>query len=160
MRAALQRVLFAAGTAAAAPARNVAVGVPQGRYSALWNSPWPQACSKVPAPLPDWDQWRITTNKGGVWNGNAVTLFYTLGLMPRFTGMGPGGACTDGDWNCTAATAVNGGLPQLANMSAHLKALQSDVERALPDKNASGVFAIDWEDWKPSWAPNAYNEFW
>ena len=128
------------------------------RYVALWNSPWPLACETPPPKLPEWSRWRIKTNANASFNGDAISTIYKAGLFPTFTGQGPGGACGSGDWNCTAATAINGGLPQLVNMTAHLAALQHDIELLLPDPQWSGVANIDWEAWKPAFASNRYNE--
>jgi hypothetical protein len=67
------------------------------------------------------------------------------------------------DWNCTEpsnCTAVYGGLPQLANLTAHLEQLKTDIEAILPDPDWKGVANIDWEAWKPTWKQNEYNEYW
>ena len=53
-------------------------------------------------------------------------------------------ACSDGDWNCSKATAINGGIPQLANMSAHLAQLRLDIESDFPDPMWDGIAVIDY----------------
>ena len=130
------------------------------RFTALWNSPWPSDCKVAPPQLPDFERWRINTNAGNKFNGDAITTFYSAGHFPVFEGMGPGGLCADGDWNCTKATSKFGGLPQLVNMTSHLDQLKLDIEAALPDANWSGVANIDWEAWKPAFLANRYNEYW
>jgi hyaluronoglucosaminidase len=130
------------------------------RYVALWNSPWPHSCKTPPSTLPDWERWRIRTNANATFLGQTIATIYSAGHLPRFAGMGPGGRCGDGDWNCTSATSVYGGLPQLVNLTSHLAQLEQDVERDLPDPNWSGVANIDWEAWKPAFAMNRYNEYW
>eukprot|EP00665_Eupelagonemidae_sp_cell47_P000655 gene655-438_t len=129
------------------------------RYTALWNSPWPSNCG-AGGVQPRWSQWNISTNKNASFLGSVVATIYEAGNFPMFSGMGPGGACADGDWNCTNASAVFGGLPQLTNLSAHLAKLQLDIEEILPDPSWSGVANIDWEAWKPTFAANRYNEYW
>ena len=81
-----------------------------GRYVSFWNSPWPNSCSVPPTDLPDWPRWRISTNANLSFLGETIATIYTAGRFPMFTGMGPGGECSDGDWNCTAATPVYGGI--------------------------------------------------
>jgi hyaluronoglucosaminidase len=44
-----------------------------------------------------------------------------------------------------------GGLPQQANMSAHLAEFARDVNRQIPDPNFDGFVVIDYETWKPFW---------
>ena len=135
--------------------------MPSPAYSVLWNSPWPLECAVPPPALPDWARYNISTNAKAAFNGATIaTLYEDTGLFPTFTGMGPGGACADGDWNCTKATALNGGLPQLVNMSAHLAKVADDIERWLPDPHWSGVANIDYEAWAPDWESNKYLEYW
>ena len=131
-----------------------------GRYVAFWNSPWPTGCTSPPESLPDWKRWRIQINDNASFLGEKIATIYTAGRFPMYKGIGPGGACADGDWNCTNATAVYGGLPQLANLTHHLAVLQQDIEKDIPDPDASGVYNIDWEAWKPAFDANRYNEYW
>ncbi|XP_038046604.1 hyaluronidase-1-like [Patiria miniata] len=44
---------------------------------------------------------------------------------------------------------VNGGLPQLVNMTTHLEKATVDILKTIPDANYSGLALIDWEFWKP-----------
>ena len=129
------------------------------RYTALWNSPWPADCQAGGVP-PRWSDYNISTNRNSSFRGQTVATIYKAGNYPMFRGMGPGGACADGDWNCTAATSVFGGLPQLANLTSHLEQLALDVAAILPDPAWSGVANIDWEAWSPEYANNRYNEYW
>ena len=139
------------------------------RYRVLSNQEWPSCCVRptpgcvgTPTPknytlsnLPDFTKWRIETNPGLAFDGKVVSTFYGFGLIPGFSGMGPGGLCADGDWNCTNATAINGGLPQLANLTAHLTLVQQDIEATYPDPNWDGIAAIDFESWKPVFSTDA-----
>ena len=129
------------------------------RYTALWNSPWPADCQAGGVP-PRWSDYNISTNRNSSFMGQTVATIYKAGNYPMFRGMGPGGACADGDWNCTAATSVFGGLPQLANLTSHLEQLAHDIAAILPDPAWSGVANIDWEAWSPEFANNRYNEYW
>lgn len=131
-----------------------------GRYTALWGAPWPTECAVPPQSLPDFAGFRISTNPGDVFRGPVVNCIYDFGLLPYYKGMGPGGNCADGDWNCTKATAMYGGIPQLTNLTAHLLQLKADLEEQLPDPHWSGVASIDWEFWKPTYRANTYNEYW
>jgi hyaluronoglucosaminidase len=129
------------------------------RYTALWNSPYPASCASG-GQQPSWSSFNISTNANASFLGNTIATLYEAGNYPMFEGMGPGGSCSDGDWNCTNSTSVFGGLPQLTNLTEHLAKLRVDVEKFLPDANWSGVANIDWEAWKPSFAANKYNEYW
>lgn len=48
---------------------------------------------------------------------------------------------------------VNGGIPQLGDLSAHLSLTGSQLSRLLPP-SFSGVAVIDWEEWQPLWENN------
>ena len=50
--------------------------------------------------------------------------------------------------------AVNGGVPENANLSAHLAALEHDVPRWLPDVEWDGYAVIDFEAYTPVWDMN------
>ena len=110
-------------------APTVLAGLVPGRYAAFWNSPWPESCATAPPTLPDFARFKISTNANASFLGETIATIYTAGKFPSFVGMGPGGLCSDGDWNCTKAKPIHGGLPQLVNMSEHLSALQQDIER-------------------------------
>jgi hypothetical protein len=143
-------------------------------YEILWNSPWPSECATNPKPRtstavghpPDWESFRIRTNANTSYNGETVATLYAhdTGLYPLITGScGPEGPSTD--YNCTVGpdgtprAAVNGGIPQLLNMSAHLEKWAADIERILPDPDWSGVANLDWESWSPSWKINGFDEY-
>lgn len=57
------------------------------------------------------------------------------GLYPRFWG--------GKEWH--------GGIPQRANLRAHLDELTRDIERDIPDPNFNGWAVIDYEAWEPVW---------
>lgn len=45
----------------------------------------------------------------------------------------------------------NGGVPQRADMRAHLSELERDIAREIPDPNFSGWAVLDYESWDPVW---------
>jgi hypothetical protein len=45
----------------------------------------------------------------------------------------------------------HGGVPQRANLSAHLAELARDIQRDIPDLNFSGWAVLDYEAWDPVW---------
>lgn len=49
---------------------------------------------------------------------------------------------------------VNGGLPQLGNLSAHLALATTQVSGMLRP-NFTGLGVIDWEEWSPLWGKNS-----
>ena len=116
---------------------------PAAPFAIAWNSPWPSACAANASTDDALTRWGVTTNAANAFNGAAVTTLYnspgrmTLGLWPCYRANG---------------SAVNGGLPQLANLSAHLAKVRADAAAALPDPAFSGYAVIDWEVWTP-WLP-------
>ena len=107
-------------------------------YRLLWNAPWPTQCAKrgfAAKPAVDWGALGITTNRGAAFNGESVATFYSdQGLYPYFTPSG---------------LAVNGGIPQATNLTAHLSKWRQDIEATLPDPSSAGVAVVDWESWSP-----------
>ncbi len=70
-------------------------------------------------------------------NADPVAFLYEqdAGLYPRFWG--------GKEWH--------GGIPQRANLSAHLDELTRDIQRDIPDPNFNGWAVIDYEAWEPVW---------
>ena len=75
-------------------------------------------------------EWAPALLSGKAWN-----VYGWAGLMPRLNADG---------------SAVNGGIPQLGNLSLHLAKLERDLARILP-RNASGACLLDWEFWRCEW---------
>ncbi len=48
---------------------------------------------------------------------------------------------------------VNGGIPQLGDLSAHLSLAEMQISGQL-QSNFSGLAVIDWEEWRPLWERN------
>ncbi|XP_071443471.1 hyaluronidase-like isoform X2 [Hetaerina americana] len=53
-----------------------------------------------------------------------------------------------------AVTHRNGGLPQLGDLTLHLKTFRAELEKMIPDPLFSGVAVIDFEFWRPVWREN------
>nr|XP_039270178.1 hyaluronidase-1-like [Styela clava] len=89
----------------------------------------------VPLDLSDFD---IVHNPDKSWRGTTLTIFYAdqLGLFPYYDSEG---------------NAVNGGLPQLADLYAHLKKAAEDIVSSIPEHDFQGLAVIDWEAWRPLW---------
>lgn len=49
---------------------------------------------------------------------------------------------------------VNGGVPQAANITAHLIQLALDIENSIPDPDFTGLAILDWEAWRPLTSEN------
>ena len=49
---------------------------------------------------------------------------------------------------------VNGGLPQNADLRAHLEKARADILKAIPDPDFAGPAVIDYEKWRPEWSLN------
>ena len=129
----------------------------------LWNSAWnateingrAQHRVACPGPAIDFASFGISANDPDTWsrgttggyNGGAVaTLHYDFGM----TGPVP--------YYLPDGTAVNGGLPQLMNMSAFLFQWRRDIESQFPDPDFNGVVSLDWEAWFPLWEVNLADE--
>ncbi|XP_072176267.1 hyaluronidase-1-like [Diadema setosum] len=109
-------------------------------FRAVWNLP--NHCGEkfgIDLPLAEYG---IEFNSNHDWNyGNVVSIFYDtlLGLYPHY------------EIRNGKPVAVNGGLPQLGNITQHLEKAAADVLAAIPDPDFSGVGVLDWESWRPQW---------
>ena len=104
-----------------------------------------ELCPNANAPSDALTRFGISANQDNAFNGDAMTIFYNH----------PGNS-TIGDWPAfyDNGTAVNGGIPQLGDLQAHLAKVRSDIEASLPH-NFSGTAIIDQEMWTPWIHPNA-----
>lgn len=127
-------------------------------FEVLWNSPSPGCCGSFVEgvhqpkanPLPRFAHFNISGNQGNgshyltpcvskphfpCFNGNKVVQIYEpdIGLYPQY------------QMNSTTLEwyAVNGGLPQLANMTAHLAKWSLDLVSKIPDPAVSPIVGID-----------------
>ncbi|KAM8754322.1 hyaluronidase-3 isoform 1-T1 [Acanthopagrus schlegelii] len=108
-------------------------------FVVVWNMPTAQCQKryKIKLDLKDFD---IVENRQQRFQGEKMTIFYRdrLGKYPYLS--------RDGRM-------VNGGIPQLGDLSAHLSRTVTQVTSMLrPDFR--GLAVIDWEEWRPLWGGN------
>jgi hyaluronoglucosaminidase len=105
-------------------------------YSAVWNSPTTQCFEKSL----DLSRFHIVQNRDDAINGGNITLFQKLGQFPV--------------WGILNKTIVNGGIPQLGNLTLHLDVAKQDIVSLIPDANFTGLAVIDFHSWKPLYQQN------
>lgn len=105
-------------------------------YAAVWNSPTTH-CFGNSLELSGFE---ILQNRGDAINGGNITLFTHLGQFPV--------------WGKLNDTIVNGGLPQLGNLSLHLAQVEQDIDSLIPDSNFAGLAVIDFQAWRPLFRQN------
>ncbi|XP_011667341.2 hyaluronidase 1 [Strongylocentrotus purpuratus] len=118
-------------------------------FRAIWDLP--NSCKErfgIELPLSDFGI-EFNSNHQGT-GGNVINLFYSneLGLYPRYE-YAAGSKSTK-----STPIPINGGLPQLANITQHLEKSAADIMSTIPDPNFDGVSVIDWEAWRPQWHDN------
>eukprot|EP00058_Branchiostoma_floridae_P027844 XP_002613335.1 hypothetical protein BRAFLDRAFT_68302 [Branchiostoma floridae] len=88
------------------------------------------------------DEYDIVSNPGQEWNGTYVTIFYekNLGLYPKI--------------HEQTGQDINGGIPQRADIDAHLAKATDDIYRLIPDADYQGLGVIDFKPWRPLWKRN------
>lgn len=122
-------------------------------FSVIWNGP-SSSCNKGSHPL-DLASYGLVVNANQSFIGSAVACFYHIGLFPKLHGELNGSACWQKTRPCTGHpwgqinVTQNGGVPQAADIEAHIVAVKSDVEKQLPDKDFSGILVVDYEAWRP-----------
>ncbi|XP_076010069.1 hyaluronidase-3 isoform X2 [Genypterus blacodes] len=133
-------LLPCASAAAAPPPLAAAAPLLPGRpFVVVWNMPTSR-CQKrfdVHLDLRDFD---IVQNRRQSFQGEKVSLFYRgrLGKYPYLS--------KDGRW-------VNGGIPQLGDLAAHLSLAETQISNLLLP-NFTGSAVVDWEEWRPLWNRN------
>lgn len=112
-------------------------------FEVAWNTQWPTACKRS-YPADSITRYGVKANAGNAFNGEVVTTLYNRPW-----------AMTLGRWPCLFAngTAINGGLPQLGNLTQHLDQVRIDASKLPAD--FSGYAVIDWEEWTPWLDANA-----
>ncbi|XP_070696372.1 hyaluronidase-3 [Pempheris klunzingeri] len=122
------------------PAVAAAGPILQGRpFVVVWNMPTAQ-CQKrynIHLDLGDFD---IVENQQQRFRGQKMTIFYRdhLGKYPYLS---------------RDSRKVNGGIPQLSDLSAHLSLAVTQMSSLL-QPNFTGLAVIDWEEWQPLWERN------
>ncbi|XP_044208479.1 hyaluronidase-3 isoform X1 [Thunnus albacares] len=108
-------------------------------FVVVWNMPTSHCLERynVNLDLRDFD---IVANRQQSFQGQKMTIFYRdhLGKYPYLS--------RDGN-------KVNGGIPQLSDLAAHLSLAETQISGILlPD--FAGLAVIDWEEWRPVWERN------
>ncbi|XP_002734357.1 hyaluronidase-1-like [Saccoglossus kowalevskii] len=118
---------------------DVTVAFPSEHFRAVWNTPT-RHCNEYGIPF-NFNKYEIIVNSNQAWIGDKIALFDhdKMGLYPFFT---------------DNKTAVNGGIPQLADFNAHFEQVAEDIMEFIPDTEFNGLAVIDWEPWRPTWERN------
>lgn len=106
-------------------------------FPVVWNMPTRRCHHRYGVSLP-LEQYGITHNPKEHFLGPEVSLFYKqrLGLYPYLTPSG---------------SPVNGGIPQLADLKAHLSLTGEQLDAFL-SQDFAGLAVLDWEAWQPLWS--------
>ncbi|CAD5218152.1 unnamed protein product [Bursaphelenchus okinawaensis] len=121
-------------------------------FKVYWNVP-DHICNNRTHP----EDYGITVNQGHNFHGDKIVIFYEeqLGLFPF---------CADDkfDKKCyMKATECryprNGGVPQNANLTAHLAKVVFDINLLIPSVSFDGLAIIDYECWRPLYEYNYSN---
>ncbi|XP_078376312.1 hyaluronidase-1-like isoform X1 [Oculina patagonica] len=109
--------------------------LPNKPFITVWNTPTGDCKAKWNVTL-DFSAFDFVVNHDQTWRGEYIVIFYNkeLGLYPYFD--------SDGK-------AVNGGLPQLVNLTEHLSKVEKDITSVITDPDFQGIGVIDWEYWRP-----------
>ncbi|KAK0396127.1 hypothetical protein QR680_001581 [Steinernema hermaphroditum] len=113
------------------------------RFSIYWNAPT-YNCHRMNITIP-LEKYGIKVNRDMKFQGEEVVLFYEqkFGLYPYYKRV-----------NSSSYDTVNGGLPQRASISEHLRKVKLDIEKSIPYSGYSGLAVIDFEEWRPLWSLN------
>ncbi|XP_055974422.1 hyaluronidase PH-20-like [Sorex fumeus] len=113
-------------------------------YVPAWNAP-SDKCEESFRISVDLSFYPLKGNPQVKATGQTVTLFYIqkLGLYPHI--------------DVKSGKEKHGGIPQLGNISEHLKQAEKDILHYLP-KDELGLAVIDWEEWRPIWRRNWLNK--
>lgn len=109
--------------------------LPNRPFITVWHTPTELCKTKWNVTI-DFSAFDFVVNPDQTWCGDHIVIFYNsqLGLYPYYDSNGK---------------AVNGGLPQLANMTAHLTMVEKDIAEVIKDPDFQGLGIIDWEFWRP-----------
>uniref|UniRef100_A0A0N5C5U2 Hyaluronidase n=1 Tax=Strongyloides papillosus TaxID=174720 RepID=A0A0N5C5U2_STREA len=113
-------------------------------FEILWNAQ-SEPCQNDTKTRINFTNYIIKTNKNYTFRGDKIVLLYegNIGLYPHLK-------------NHTNGTIeyINKGLPQLVNMTEHLKKLEENINNIIKDVNFSGLVIIDIEEWRPTYDSN------
>uniref|UniRef100_A0A0N5B3B6 Hyaluronidase n=1 Tax=Strongyloides papillosus TaxID=174720 RepID=A0A0N5B3B6_STREA len=110
----------------------------------LWNIPSEQ-CERTNSTKIDFSKYKIETNYHCKFRGEKIIVLYEndVGLYPHLKNFSNG-----------TIQYINGGLPQLVNISEHLKKLGQSIKNIITDKHFNGLAIIDIEEWRPTYDSN------
>ncbi|VDP20182.1 unnamed protein product, partial [Onchocerca flexuosa] len=102
-------------------------------FNVIWNVPSEKCKALTDTNLLENNS--IIVNDGHKFLGNAIVVFYEehFGLYPYYRSYSD------------TKLAVNGGIPQRANISAHLSVVRNNISKHIPDPNFNGLAVIDYE---------------
>ncbi|KAG9460667.1 hypothetical protein GDO78_020311, partial [Eleutherodactylus coqui] len=109
-------------------------------FITVWNAPTSPCWEKYGVSL-DLDPFDIVANENQSFVGSEMVIFYNsqLGLYPYYDSNG---------------NPVNGGTPQNASVTEHLKQAFEDLNSTIVSSDFKGVVVVDWENWRPLWDRN------
>ncbi|OZC06420.1 hyaluronoglucosaminidase [Onchocerca flexuosa] len=112
----------------------------------IWNIPTEKCKQFTETKL--LEEYGILVNDGHKFHGNIIVNLYEkkFGLYPYYQNY------------FDPSSAVNGGIPQLANISAHLSKVRNDITKVIPNSNFDGLAVIDYENWRPLWEQNYHTK--
>jgi hypothetical protein len=105
-------------------------------YPVFWRVSGPNTSAFLPGGAVDVEQWGITYGDLQPLCGGVGGLWPSLPHAENSSG------------------AVNGGVPQAANLSLHLAMTRKNIEARLADKDWAGLAVFDFEAWTPVWEDN------
>ncbi|KAM4021423.1 hyaluronidase-1-like [Anomaloglossus baeobatrachus] len=114
--------------------------LPGSPFVTVWNAPSSRCWDKYGVAL-DLKPFDIVVNENQSFVGSEMVIFYIsqLGLYPYY----------DNDGNT-----INGGTPQNASLTEHLKKAFEDLNSTIVSPEFKGVVVVDWESWRPLWDRN------
>jgi hypothetical protein len=117
----------------------------------------PFCCSMPMKPVPDFVAFNITMNLGAYYpklknicgegtvekpcfNGPEIMSMYKegTGAYPEYQSGKP----------------INGGLPQLVNLTKYVEGWRQNIIDGIPDTTWGPIVGLDWESWRPTWSEN------
>ena len=107
-------------------------------YTCVWDSPT-SVCDRFGIDF-NLSQYDILQNSGNAFEGNKISIFYGIGRFPEISH--------------ATGQYVNGGIPQLGNLTYHLQQVKADIISVIPDSNFDGLAVIDFEAWRPLFKHN------
>ena len=135
-----------------------------------YSRPGPRPPAPAPAPRPPYVAsegypvfWHVTgpnSSQQFTSGGRAdVTKFGIKGLGMSYCG-DLEGAFPSLPFAENASNAVNGGVPQLANMTLHLELTKQHIESVITDPEFDGLAIFDFEEWTPVFEDNDSDGNW